>query len=84
MLSTIAVKTLIASTAINDPQRAGEFASGVGSFGNRGRYRLYAVHTRFDAVVWMVDDNTRFDDVVDGMPLVIRQEETPEAALAGF
>ena len=69
------------SEQINDPRRKGQRASKAFRVGEFGRYAVYAVHTRFDAPQWFVAD-AEIDD--GGMPAIIRQEETPEAALAGL
>jgi hypothetical protein len=64
----------------NDPTRAGDLAAGVERFGPGRRYALYPVHTRFDALAWMVEDSARLDPVT-GLPAVIRQGETRRATL---
>jgi hypothetical protein len=68
-------------SAINDPAKAGKLAGRKLTFGLYRRYAVYPVHTRFDRVCWMVAD-ADIDD--NGMPGIIRQEDTPQAALAGF
>lgn len=71
----------------NDPARAGQIASKVSYFGEFGRYSVYAVHTRFDAVQWFVTDAEGVTDEQvrhREMPPVIRQESTYEAAVAGL
>lgn len=68
--------------ASNDPLRAGQLASDSIRFGEFNRYDLFAVHTRFDAVSFFVKDAETPDD--DGFATVIRQEPTPEAAVAGL
>ena len=66
----------------NDPRRPGQRASVSLTFGEFGRYMLYAVHTRFDAVSWFVQDAETPD--AEGYATVIRQEPTPELAVAGL
>ena len=66
----------------NDPARRGQKASPVLSFGPCSRFRVYAVHTRFDAVEWFVaDTNITFGD---GSPMIIRQEPCFDSAIAGL
>lgn len=67
----------------NDVTLAGQDASAPMLFGDHGRYCLFAVHTRFGAVEWSVADAERLDPVTKA-PEVIRQESTPEAAVAGL
>lgn len=67
----------------NDVTLAGRDASAPMLFGDHGRYCLFAVHTRFGAVQWFVADAERLDPVTKA-PEVIRQEESPEAAVAGL
>ncbi len=72
-----AMLTQAFAAAANDPTRAGQLAGRKLLFGLYRRYALYPVHTRFDRVCWMVAD-ADIDD--HGMPGIIRQEDTPEAA----
>lgn len=66
----------------NDPARRGQKASPVLSFGPRGRFSVYAIHTRFDDVQWFVtDSNLTYGD---GRPFVIRQEPCFDSAIAGL
>lgn len=66
----------------NDPARRGQPASELISFGPADRYMLRAYHTRWDAVTWFVYDVETLTSW--GGPEVIRQEPTPEAAVAGL
>ena len=66
----------------NDARRAGQVAGGEEVFGEFSRFKVFAVHTRFDAVQWFVTDAEKVDDA--GLPAVIRQESTREAALLGL
>jgi len=73
----------VAATVVsNDPARKGEDASARAAFGVNGRFVVYAVHTRFDAVQWFVEDTSVVDDY--GFFQVIRQDDTLEAALYGL
>jgi len=67
----------------NNPAFAGRLASDRRIFGEFGRYALAAVHTRFDAVTWMVFDAEQEDEIT-GKPKIIRQESTPELAVNGL
>lgn len=48
--------------ADNDPQLASTIASERLHFGTDSRYVLYAAHTRFDCVTWIVRDTETPDD----------------------
>jgi hypothetical protein len=67
----------------NDPRQAGRLASNQIRFGDFDRYALAAVHTRFDAVTWMVFDAEQEDELT-GKPKIVRQCETVSEALSGF
>ena len=64
----------------NNPSKKGAKASPSAVFGECSRYRVYAVHTRFDKVSWFVCDAEQVD-CITGAPLVIRQEASLEAAI---
>lgn len=64
----------------NDPRRAGESASQRLSF---GRLYVYAVHTHFGEVEWLVVDVEQTDEIT-GCGQVIRQARTLEAAVDGL
>lgn len=76
--------------AINNKNKAGELATSKKIFGERSRYAVAAVHTRFDEVQWFVWDAERADE--NGLkfwngvsyPAVIRQSKTYEEAIAGL
>lgn len=74
----------------NDPARKGQQASKRVTFGQFARYCIYAVHTRFDAVQWFVQDAHGVDEITHGVdeithgPAIIRQEDSKEAALRGL
>lgn len=67
----------------NNSKLAGQLASTWVLFGESSRFKLAAIHTRFDAVSWFVWDADRIDEVT-GCPAVIRQEPTIEAAIQGL
>ena len=66
----------------NNPNLAGCHASNAETFGEFGRYQVYAVHTRFDAVSWFVADAEITDAL--GYAEIIRQEPSYELAVAGL
>ena len=75
----------------NNPARKGELAAPKQLFGDRRRYSVAPVHTRFDAVEWFVWDAehpaalARWRDGKGvGSAEVIRQEPTLEAAIRGL
>lgn len=61
-------------TPKNNKALAGQRATDKVIFGPYSRYALYAVHSRFDDVVWFVDDMDQLDCVIPDKPKVIRQE----------
>lgn len=67
----------------NDPRQAGRLASDRVLFGDNSRFALAAVHTRFDAVTWMVFDAEQEDELT-GKPKIVRQADTVSEALSGF
>lgn len=67
----------------NDPRKAGQKAGAVMSFGEFGRFRIFPVHTRFDAVSWFVTDAEVIDEET-GFASVIRQEPTFQQAIDGL
>lgn len=67
----------------NDPRRKGELASRKQLFGERSRYAVAPLHTRFDAVTWFVWD-AEGPEAEYGKPQIIRQEDTLEKAIAGL
>ena len=64
----------------NNPTLKGRLASQLFHF---GRYAVAAIHTRFDAVEWIVQDSETFD-ALTGLPEIIRQAPTLAEALVGF
>lgn len=72
----------------NDPNRAGASIPGSiayfpGVSGAHHRYCVRAVHTRFDAVEYVVSDADQADPVTDGAA-IIRQSSSAEEALRGL
>lgn len=70
-------------TILNVPARKGETAARKRLFGNYSRYAVAPVHTRFDAVEWMVWDADVLDAVTGG-PAVIRQAASEAEAICGL
>jgi hypothetical protein len=69
---------------VNDSRIPGKPASHKVTFGPFNRYAVYAVHTRFDAVCWMVEDAETPDEPC-GLPAsIIRQEDTLAEAIEGL
>lgn len=64
----------------NDPTKAGRLAGPVEVL--KGRYQLFPIHTRFDAISWFVTDMEKIDAL--GFDEVIRQAPTREQALIGL
>lgn len=56
----------------NRPDCAGAVASQKKLFGPNSRFALFAIHTRFDAVQWVITDAENPDEVT-GEPAIIRQ-----------
>jgi hypothetical protein len=67
----------------NDPRLAGQIAVRPVSFGDYRRFSVFAVHTRFAAIEWMVKDAELLDEITEG-PAVIRQGPTREEVMAGL
>lgn len=64
----------------NNPGLRGHRASRILRFGPGGRFQVYAIHTRFDAVEWWVaDTNITYGD---GRPWIIRQEPSFDEAIS--
>jgi len=75
--------TLSAAHEANNPLKAGAPAAREQRFGEYRRYRVWPIHTRFDAVEWLVA-NAAVIDQATGCAAVIRQEPTLEQAVAGL
>lgn len=70
-------------TLPNDPAKAGKLASMLQHVGPEGRYAVFAIHTRFDAVEFMVEDNEVLCPETE-LPAIIRQAPTYEEAVRGL
>jgi hypothetical protein len=69
---------------INNPSKKGCVVENTTLiFGPFSRYKIVAIHTRFDRVSWFVYDADLTDDLTGG-PSVIRQEDTFEKAVNGL
>ena len=66
----------------NNPQLAGQIAGKKEMIGGFQRYAVYPVHTRFANVQWFVADAETLDG--QGVPVIIRQSDSKEAAVAGL
>lgn len=66
----------------NDATKAGAHASATVVFGDFSQFGAFAIHTRFDGVMWFVHDVERLDDL--GFPVVVRQASTFDAAVRGI
>lgn len=66
---------------VNDSSKAGQLATKKELFGEGSRYAVAAVHTRADAVTWIVWDA---DYTSSGTPVIIRQGATKELVLQGL
>jgi len=70
-------------TLSNNPMLKGSPAAPKQRFGDGGRYAVWPIHTRFDAVEWFVADAEHpFSDMNHAE--VIRQAETLELAMKGL
>lgn len=67
----------------NDPMLRGSLAAPKQFFGDRGRYAVAPVHTRFDAIEWFVWDAEHALSTMNKAE-VIRQAETLDEALQGL
>jgi len=65
---------------INKKNMAGKLATDTVLFGECSRYAMYAVHTRFENVMWFISDAETPNE--DGLPTVIAQENTFSATLS--
>lgn len=61
-------------TQKNNHEKAGQKASQKLTFGPFSRYAVYAVHTRFNNVMWFVEDAEQTCEVIPEQLKVIRQE----------
>ena len=71
------------ATSPNTPNLAGQYASKQILFGESSRYAVYAVHTRFESVCWVVVD-AESSDSKNFLPEIIRQESSFDKAIEGL
>ena len=71
------------SVPSNNPALRGTLAARKQIFGDRGRYAVAPIHTRFDAVEWFVWDAEHPQSGMNRAE-VIRQAATLEEALRGL
>lgn len=82
-LESLMASVAFSSVAANNPALKGSPAARKQRFGERGRYAVAPVHTRFDAVEWFVwDAEHPLSDLSHAE--VIRQAKTLEEALRGL
>ena len=67
----------------NDPTMAGHQAAIAIKFGERDRYTIFPIHTRFGKVEWIVTDSEKIDPVL-GLPEIIRQCDDEDEAFLGL
>lgn len=73
----------MATALTNNPALKGQPAARKQFFGERGRFAVWPVHTRFDAVEWFVADAEHpLSDM--SRAEVIRQADTREQAVEGL
>ncbi|WP_439579346.1 hypothetical protein [Elioraea sp.] len=65
------------ATIINNPALKGKRASKATFYGPFKRFALYPIHTRFDAVAWVVSDAETVD--TDGLPEIAIFDREQEA-----
>jgi hypothetical protein len=68
----------------NDPARAGKTASRRMYFGDLSRFAVYAIHTRHEAVTWIVTDADTPDPLFPDFAAIIRQAASFQEAIAGL
>lgn len=66
-----------------DESRAGERASDSIFFGDRGRMELYAIHSRFGILEWLIVDHERLEEPI-GLPAIVRQAPSLREAINGM
>jgi len=71
------------SPLTNNPMLRGSFAAPKQRFGDFGRYAIAPIHTRFDAVEWVVWDADIIDEAT-GLAAIIWQADTMDEALGGL
>jgi len=68
------------SPLTNNPMLRGSLAAPKQFFGEFGRYAIAPIHTRFDAIEWVVWDADILDEAT-GLAAIIRQADTIDEAL---
>jgi len=71
------------SPLTNNPMLRGNLAAPKQRFGNHGHYAIAPIHTRFDAIEWLVWDADIIDEAT-GLAAIIRQAGTMGATLRGL
>ena len=71
------------SPLTNTPMLRGSLAAPKQRFGKFGHYAIAPIHTRFDAVDWVVWDADITDEAT-GLAAIIRQADTMDEALRGL
>jgi hypothetical protein len=66
---------------INNPNLAGQQA-GKAEFYNLSRFKLYPIHTRFNAIQWFIADAEIEDDI--GHPAIVGQYDDKTEAIASI
>ena len=67
----------------NNHKLAGQRINKKELFGPFCRYAVYAIHTRFDYIEWIVTDAEKIDELTN-LPAIIRQAKTKEEAMKGL
>jgi len=71
------------SPLTNNPMLRGSLSAPKQRFGDFGRYTIAPIHTRFNAVEWVVWDADTIDEAT-GLAAIIRQTDTIDEALRGL
>ena len=70
------------SPLTNNPMLRGSLAAPKQRFGKCGRYAIAPIHTRFNAIEWVIWDADIIDEAT-GLAVIIRQACTMDEALRG-
>jgi len=82
-IAPVQTDSIAPATQPNKATMRGQLASRKVFFGEASRFALYAVHTRFDAVMWFVADAEILDELT-GLPAIVRQEWDVAKAIVGL